>query len=473
MTDRCQFLLRNKNRTCRFMAKAGHSYCGIHLFELKGEGAKRVPCPLDPAHTVLESELKTHIKKCNKRREQIKAESLPTYCQDMQAGSDDEPELPQVSSSIPPGRARTESRIMHANSLGATGLMQFIRKVEAVWDRFCSKPLAKNELRPTECEPYMKSDGWRPFSKKHAVQQASLIGNMMEAGMFSTQNPVVVEFGAGRGYLSSMIADATNSKVFYLLDTAGPRLKADRSLRQTSDVKIQRLRSDIKHFDVTGIPEIGTAKSAWIGCGKHLCGAATDFTLRASLSGFSKQANSPEMSQGGNNLKGIAVATCCHHRCGWKSYVGKKLFREAGFSPQEFEMISWMTGWALCGHGSSKSSSDGEEIESDAQENPQHHEQPPSKDEVPEEIHGHVHDVGLRGGDFNGNFWRGLSVEYRMAIGAKCKRLIDEGRWQWLKDLSWNAQLVEYVSAKVSPENKLLVVVPRVDVSNSGKEPVL
>jgi hypothetical protein len=31
-------------------------------------------------------------------------------------------------------------------------------------------------------------------------------------------------------------------------------------------------------------------------------------------------------------------------RCGWKSYVGKEAFRAWGFSPQEFELVCWMTG---------------------------------------------------------------------------------------------------------------------------------
>lgn len=43
-------------------------------------------------------------------------------------------------------------------------------------------------------------------------------------------------------------------------------------------------------------------------------------------------------------FRGLAIAPCCHHRCGWRAYVGKPLFRRLGFSPQEFELISWMTG---------------------------------------------------------------------------------------------------------------------------------
>lgn len=46
-------------------------------------------------------------------------------------------------------------------------------------------------------------------------------------------------------------------------------------------------------------------------------------------------------------VQGLAVATCCHHRCSWQHYVGKPLFNQLGFSPDEFEVMSWMTGMKL------------------------------------------------------------------------------------------------------------------------------
>ncbi len=47
----------------------------------------------------------------------------------------------------------------------------------------------------------------------------------------------------------------------------------------------------------------------------------------------------------GGGLLGLAVATCCHHRCTWRDYVGKGYLLRAGFSPEEFEIVSWMCGW--------------------------------------------------------------------------------------------------------------------------------
>ncbi len=50
-------------------------------------------------------------------------------------------------------------------------------------------------------------------------------------------------------------------------------------------------------------------------------------------------------SAAGGGLLGLAVATCCHHRCMWRDYVGKRFLLRAGFSPEEFEIVSWMCGW--------------------------------------------------------------------------------------------------------------------------------
>lgn len=46
---RCQFWLGGvKQRTCHFEAVTGRPYCGNHLFQELGEGARRVPCTVDP-----------------------------------------------------------------------------------------------------------------------------------------------------------------------------------------------------------------------------------------------------------------------------------------------------------------------------------------------------------------------------------------------------------------------------------------
>ena len=221
-----------------------------------------------------------------------------------------------------------------------------------------------------------------------------------------------------------------------------------RSLRKLENLHLQRLRVDIKDFQPTGVPSLNSGLTPWIATGKHLCGAATDFTLRCCASSMQATASlqqypavpnqssdtcpadaqdpealaagTSQQQQGtydscphllskhklqpidrqskiedgsacqfseaqavlasktaavessdndiqntcssqpcgplsGSNLEwtqavgvqGLAVATCCHHRCSWQHFVGKPLFDQLGFSPDEFEVMRWMTGMKL------------------------------------------------------------------------------------------------------------------------------
>ena len=240
-------------------------------------------------------------------------------------------------------------------------------------------------------------------------------------------------------------------------------LQLCRSLRKLENLQLHRLRVDIKDFQPKGVEGLNNGLTPWVATGKHLCGAATDFTLQCcasskhsaassyqqcppgtcqpklaanevlavkqstemasagssrvqqspadnsstaqqearadstplpvsqsnqadkqvdgwgsrSSAAYSVQATSDSrdrLSGGGSGsslaepalqaasgstpvlsatqsadtagggVQGLAVATCCHHRCTWQHYVGKPLFTRLGFSPDEFEVMSWMTG---------------------------------------------------------------------------------------------------------------------------------
>ncbi|KAJ1967881.1 tRNA:m4X modification enzyme, partial [Dimargaris xerosporica] len=81
---KCHFLVVRKNRYCTLKAKADAYYCGEHaVMAARGPSAtadaptstdsativrRRVPCPLDPSHTVNMSKLEYHMKhRCNAR----------------------------------------------------------------------------------------------------------------------------------------------------------------------------------------------------------------------------------------------------------------------------------------------------------------------------------------------------------------------------------------------------------------------
>ena len=160
---------------------------------------------------------------------------------------------------------------------------------------------------------------------------------------------------------------------------------AYRTLRRLG-VSLERMKSDIKDFEPAGVACLGSGQP-WVGMGKHLCGAATDFALLcmarsallpsgkpsndtkpdASRESFSKaqpqevedhqQDTHVESSQKGfaaqsrgarSGLQGFGIATCCHHRCSWEHYVGRDLFQKHSMSEEDFHLVTWMTGTARC-----------------------------------------------------------------------------------------------------------------------------
>ncbi len=75
--------------------------------------------------------------------------------------------------------------------------------------------------------------------------------------------------------------------------------------------EVHREMMDIKDIDLTYFKD----KQQMIGVAKHLCGGATDLAL-ASFKNVS------------NQVKGLAIATCCHHLCDINSYVNMNFITE-------------------------------------------------------------------------------------------------------------------------------------------------
>lgn len=205
---------------------------------------------------------------------------------------------------------------------------------------------------------------------------------------------------------------------------------------------------------------------------------------------------------------------------------------QLGFSPQEFEVIVWMTGgcalgpecglgvvqgllwaasnpsnqscepaapgagWALCGHEAPAGfgGSDCEEADEGTAEQ-QHHsdgeQQPGSSAATQSQAR---HKRGRDGASAPpsptalgaaaaaaegtpaagaaaeaaaaacaaaaGDDWRpqrALTREQKIAVGRRCKRLIDAARLRWLRRQGFEASLVKYVPSEVSGENRLLL----------------
>lgn len=91
LPGRCGLFLEKKKRFCKMIVARGKVFCGEHA-TMEGSSS-RIPCPLDPKHTVSEDKLQQHLKKCNSRE---KAKPV-YYVENINSGSADGETLQQVS----------------------------------------------------------------------------------------------------------------------------------------------------------------------------------------------------------------------------------------------------------------------------------------------------------------------------------------------------------------------------------------
>ena len=149
-------------------------------------------------------------------------------------------------------------------------------------------------------EDELSKPEYGPSVLKHLIQNSSLLGQLDKTGLLENGN-TFVEFGSGRGqltyWLTKAVDDATTCQ-FLLVDRASHRHKFDNRLKEVEDLELVRLRVDIADLALGRVsPHITQQKENIVGVrdlegfksndlsqlyqvSKHLCGAATDLSLR-------------------------------------------------------------------------------------------------------------------------------------------------------------------------------------------------
>ncbi|XP_062353858.1 tRNA:m(4)X modification enzyme TRM13 homolog isoform X1 [Cinclus cinclus] len=431
---RCAHFVLRKRRFCRMIPAPGRRFCGEHGHEEEQNDRKRIPCPLDPKHTVYEDQLQKHLKKCNSREK-----PKPVYfVQDINAGLKDVAEIPEKQVPL--------------SLLSVEELQNLIIKLKK----------ASQALQEALNDP---KNGESAF--KHLKQQASILGNMEKLHLLGP-GMCFVEFGAGRGKLSHWVDIAlenVESVQFLLVERATTRFKVDGKHKRRDSI-FERLQVDIQHLCLNKVPILEKKRLPVVGIGKHLCGAATDLALRCLVESYTtccdgedeepapkrcraaqtevaphKPAGNASTTEDHKPVAGIVIALCCHHKCDWTHYVGREFFKSVGLGPVEFHYFQRMSSWATCGMRETTSKASTSED---------------SEDQTNEE-----HERTLSRTESGSDTLQGiLSVEERKEIGCLCKRLIDHGRVEYLQQQGYKAALQYYTESAVSLENVLLTAVP-------------
>ncbi|XP_062540038.1 tRNA:m(4)X modification enzyme TRM13 homolog [Armigeres subalbatus] len=408
---RCKHFVQRKKRYCKMTVGRGKQYCGEHevhsgndnlpSLEALGSSPGRIPCPLDPKHSIAATKLEKHLKICN-----AKPKELPAYVQvGINASSDGE------GSDL----LNTEENLK-LSDVPKDELMALVNKIETVFEEIQIGVIDELILEHDAFKEELGNETYGPQTLKHLVQSASLLG-IVERENFFQNDVAFVEFGAGKGQVAFWLAtilqqsDLTNVKVF-LVDRASHRHKKDNKIEDREI--IQRVRADIGDLVLRKLDVLKDSKKV-VGVGKHLCGGATDLALRCLI-----RANLDKSEGGQLQSEGFVFALCCHHRCDWKTYAGKKFLLAKGISRKAFDLVVKMVSWAVCGTGTSRE---------------------------------------RRNNDTDGGegIKYGLSRAQREEIGWKCKRMLDWGRIQYLKENGFEAELKFYAKTEITLENVCLI----------------
>ncbi|KAL0284443.1 UNVERIFIED_CONTAM: tRNA:m(4)X modification enzyme TRM13 [Sesamum angustifolium] len=415
--------------------------------------------PLFDSPSVLEENLQSHLNRCPLLKQAQSLSSQPFYQKGINAGREYEEEEGEEMDVVPKDSIFTsEMKRTAIYAMSAPKFLGLIAKIKSVHAAICNN-IPESFRIPEACSIWTNRevDKKLPYQEKHVLQQASILGNLEEFGVLRKASLIsnatteqcdsnreserdadvsaVVEFGAGRGYLTQMLADCYGIKKVLLVERKSYKLKADRSLRQKESLVLERLRIDIEDLNLNAVESLQGV--GYMAIGKHLCGPATDVTLRCCIRQRSN-ANTDAQSHASCDLRGLAIATCCHHLCQWKNYINKRYISELGFTKEDFNAISWFTSWAVdADHGSEFSVTDCSaqlEIMNEKKE-----------------VWAESELCGI------GDIVRSMQGIDRAVLGYMCKDIIDVGRVMWVKAQGLTSELVKYVPSSISPENHLLV----------------
>ncbi|CAE8591974.1 unnamed protein product [Polarella glacialis] len=380
LCETCAFFIVRKEKRCRLAAVPGHDRCRTHL-EGGQRSFERVPCPLDPRHSVNRWQLDKHLKICTALRDANFVSLQPFFKAGANAGQQTLPP-PSLKQAAVFDRQSWLPRIEKAypvallRALGSAGSPEEDEK-RASW-------LLEQSLLDTELGTELG------HADKHGQQNAALAKLASQQGIFTTaeasSKSLVVEYGCGRGGLALSVLEAVPGARGLLVDRDTRRHKVEKC-REGGNEGVVRLRMDIEDFDLSAflgepldktraLPQASSfdpsgvllsrcsrtaqrleelwARAAalqnqppWpppgvLVCAKHLCGGATDVALRSLL-----------LSRRGVEEVSLAVccATCCHHRCDAQSYVNLQFLTELGLcrTHEEFGEFVSTAGWGVGG----------------------------------------------------------------------------------------------------------------------------
>lgn len=515
----CCYLLPKKQKLCNMHRMPGSKYCGTHFHEEKDEEVRcrlslssRIPCPIDPSHSIYEKDLQHHLKVCNIVKYQQSLESLPYYKQNFNSCTEAISMIENVE--------RTEEQ-------KELFIRQLLQKIDVLFSQVKLESFHPEDRDLQWIEYPIRSvlgisNGQNvdnrersSFRKhwKHIEQDIAITKQLIRSSLLTPSLPaddkekaqtelnlelrkstptVYIEYGAGKGLLGLTINVLDPSAQLLFIEKSGNRRKIDRYLNERN-CKFQRFRLDIRHCFLPKLPfveqlcddnqkasethraehsTIAPTKALVAIVAKHLCGVATDLALRSLL---------PLCSSSFTQDRGIAIATCCHHSCQYEDYVGREVqwLERGGISTkEEFEILKYWSAWATLDlqhlrkkkrmREEAKEFSEREdtqtehvkEVEAAVATEQKEGGEAENGDDMAEPEHSRINFEGHRETDQFREIWeRLLSYEQMFDYGRKIKRIFDYGRILFMQEKLFLSQtrLQQYCEETYSPEAFMII----------------
>lgn len=341
--NRCEFIIENKKRRCGMMQKSGHKFCLEHLKNDFDQTPieDRIPCPLDPKHSVWLKDLEFHLKKCNARPTEEHERWYAFKCNSLLR------KLDKASFPVDSLNKGEDKEVTKESEELIDEVIKVLQKYGEV---------AESPKEMIRSHPGLEKRLEQKDNKKHILQQSSIAGILNELQLLSTEN-FYVEFGCGKGDLSRSINTCIMSEIgtqplvpstygFGLVDRGSNRMKVDSKIITDCDKNsikaiVKRSRIDIEHLVLDKFLESINPKSV-VGISKHLCGVASDLTLKCILN----------LKTTISKFNGMVVAMCCRHVCEYeqllpdsRDYLSKHGISDASM----FRALKKIVTWAVCG----------------------------------------------------------------------------------------------------------------------------
>eukprot|EP01045_Picozoa_sp_COSAG04_P009252 COSAG04_NODE_531_length_12994_cov_3.113687_8_plen_367_part_00 len=323
---------------------------------------------------------------------------------------------------------------------------------------------------------------------RHEMQARAIVASLARAGLLRPPRPAAgspparlttVEFGAADGVLSALLLEqlekhgqgAEHTRQILVDRDATPGAHPDGAgpVPAAPASRAERVRADIGALDLPALLAGGPCRG--VGVAKHLCGEATDHALRCLVAAGQRDADAS---------LGVAILSCCHHSCAWQSYAHQEFFVSRGVTDEPaFERLCATAGEAGAVYSAVTAAATSAALEAAsaiglAAETERvalvaeraaacvvgdliraATGQPPAQADARREEGGLGVVAEIAVGAARA---AGAPHAERLRLALRAKRLLDEGRRQFLLANGWaHAELSQAVAPEVSPEGTLLL----------------